>query len=161
MDSREIVDLIQRPGALPDGAALERHLVTHVSVLGFTADRVFKLKRPVDLGFIDARTLERRRHFSEEELRLNSRLSPELYSGLVALVRDADQARVVPEAELAPDAEVLTWGVEMKRLPEGSTLADRLERGEVDNALIDALARRIADFHASAERGPEVDACAG
>ncbi|RLB00834.1 MAG: hypothetical protein DRG55_05975, partial [Deltaproteobacteria bacterium] len=58
---------------------------THISWVFLTGDLAYKVKKPVDFGFLDFRTLEQRRHFSEEEVRLNRRLSPDVYMGVVEI----------------------------------------------------------------------------
>ena len=112
----------------------------------------YKLKKPVKLGFVDYSTLERRRHFCEEEVRLNRRLAPDVYLGVVPVTREGDSIRV------EGTGEVVEWAVKMRRLPESATLRARIAGGGVDAAAMAELARRLARFHASAESGPEVAA---
>ena len=61
---------------------------THISVVFLAGSFAYKIKKPVDLGFIDYSTLERRRHFCEEEVRLNRRLAAEVYLGVVPMTRE-------------------------------------------------------------------------
>ena len=60
---------------------------THISVVFLAGPYVYKVKKPVDLGFLDFGTLARRRHYCEEEVRLNRRLAPEVYVGVVPVTR--------------------------------------------------------------------------
>lgn len=125
---------------------------THISLIFLVGERAYKVKKPVDLGFLDFTTLERRRFFCEEEVRLNRRLAPDVYLGVVPVTRASDGHLC-----LGGPGEVVDWAVEMVRLPEHRMFARLLERGEIDNELMNALALLMADFHAGAPSGPGVD----
>jgi aminoglycoside phosphotransferase family enzyme/predicted kinase len=127
---------------------------THISAVFLAGPFAYKVKKPVDLAFVDYRTLDRRRHFCEEEVRLNRRLAPEVYLGVVPVARDPNDGRLVVEGTGA----VVEWAVKMERLPGGWTLAARLARGGVGDDEVVALARRVAGFHDSADAGPDVAA---
>lgn len=120
---------------------------THASVVFLVGDRAYKLKRPVDYGFLDFTTLERRRFFCEEEVRLNRRLAPGVYLGVRA---------VTEGPALDGPGPVLEWAVEMRRLDDRDSLAWRLAHGEVGEADLTAIARRLARFHAEAADGPAI-----
>jgi aminoglycoside phosphotransferase family enzyme len=89
----------------------------------------------VELGFLDFTTLDKRRHFCEEEVRLNRRLAPHVYRGVVPLARLGNGVRVEGEGE------VIEWAVKMERLPEGATLQQRVQRGEIRDEPFASLAR--------------------
>jgi aminoglycoside phosphotransferase family enzyme/predicted kinase len=162
MDTSELRERLRDPRLYGDGPAPDDLRETHLSFLVFVGERVHKWKKSVDLGFCDFSTLERRRRACGEELRLNARLSPDMYLGLLELRRSAEGAwRVVPAAaERRAGEQVLEVGVEMLRLPAEGMLAARLERGELDNSLLDRVAERLVRFHRDAERGPQVDRAA-
>ena len=123
---------------------------THISWVFLAGDRAFKLRKPVVFPFLDYGTAERRRHMCEEELRLGRRLAPDLYLGLHAVVPRGDGFALAE----AGHEDACEHVVEMRRFDEAQTLAARLERGEVDEDQMRALARRIAAFHASADAAP-------
>jgi aminoglycoside phosphotransferase family enzyme len=125
---------------------------THISLVFLAGPFVYKIKKPFDLGFLDFSTLERRRHFCNEEVRLNRRLAPEVYLDVVPLTATAAGLR------LEGPGEAIEWAVKMRRLPAEATLEKRLQQGQVSVALIEALARRLADFHQQAEAGPHIAA---
>ncbi|QJW98834.1 bifunctional aminoglycoside phosphotransferase/ATP-binding protein [Frigoriglobus tundricola] len=135
--------------ALRDAAA--DVVQTHISVVVLTGDLVYKLKKPVNLGFLDFSTLERRKRFCEEEVRLNRRLAPTVYLGVVPVARGAG-GRVRFEGE----GEVLEWAVKMRRLPAGASFLERLQGDDLPPALLEAFAVRLAEFHRRAEAGPRV-----
>ena len=118
---------------------------THISYVFLTERRAYKLKKAVVLPFLDYGTRERRRHLCEEEVRLNRRLAPGIYHGVVGVVRDGDSFRLGD----ADDPSAVEHLVEMTRFSEDSTLAARIGRGDVGSADSEAVARRLADFHAS------------
>ncbi len=124
---------------------VERVTATHISVLAFTPDRVYKTKRPVAFPFVDLSTIDRRRAVCNDEVRLNRRLAPDVYLGIDELPATGD----------LPAEPVVV----MQRLPDARRLSELVAAGAGVECL-DALADRIAAFHASAHRGPEVDACA-
>lgn len=118
---------------------------THISYVFLTGRRAYKLKKAVVLPFLDYGTPERRRRLCEEEVRLNRRLAPGIYHGVVGLVRDGDGFRLGD----ADDPAAVEHLVEMTRFTPDCTLAARVASGEVGSADIEAVARRLAGFHAS------------
>jgi len=148
----ELVEALTRPDAYPHRPPAVEVGHTHISHLFFAGDRVYKVKRPVDLGFLDFTTLERRHRFCREEVRLNRRLTPETYLGVVPVTRAPDGA-----LRVEGEGEVVEWAVAMRLLPRERMLDRLLERGEVDNGQMQALAELLADFHARAPTGEGVD----
>lgn len=114
---------------------------THISVLLLAGERAYKLKKPVDFGFLNFTTLRRRRHFCFEEMRLNRRLAPQLYLSVVPVTGSAAAPR------FGGAGRVIDYAVLMRRFPDGALLADRLAAGQLDAEQVDALAECVADFH--------------
>src|SRR5260370_41757589 len=133
-----------RPEAYPEPVRAVEVRQTHISLVFLTDAHVYKVKKPVDLGFLDFRPLDRRRHFCEEEVRLNRRLAPSVYLGVVPVTRRGGEIRAGGEGA------VIDRAGKMRRLPEDRCLATLLDRGEVDVPAVEAVARRLASFHASA-----------
>src|SRR5262249_1679426 len=154
MHLTELIDALSDPAAYPRSGAFEAVDVhqTHLSVVFLAGDRAYKIKKPVDLGFVDYRTLEQRRHFCELEVLLNRRLAPSVYLGVVPITH-AD-GHICMEGE--GPAEVVEWAVKMERLPDRATLREYLRRGELGVAQLEALAVRIAEFHRQADGGPKI-----
>jgi uncharacterized protein len=139
------------PVAYPHGAARVRLIETHISYVFLAGRYVYKIKKPVNFGFLDYSTLERRQHFCHEEVRLNQRLCPETYLGVVPIVKTTSSLRVGEEGE------ALEYAVAMRRLPARRML-DRLVRsGQATEQVIERVARRAAEFHAGAMRGRGID----
>jgi aminoglycoside phosphotransferase family enzyme/predicted kinase len=125
---------------------------THISYVLLAGEDVYKLKKPVRFAFLDFSTGERRRHFCEEEVRLNRRLAPDVYRGVLAIVPRGGGFALAP----ADTAGAIEYAVHMRRLPEDRVLTALLEAGAVDGALIDRIADRLATFHAAADTNPEI-----
>lgn len=123
---------------------------THISVVFLAGRYVYKIKKPVQLGFLDFTTLERRRHFCDEEVRLNRRLAPTVYLGVVPVTATATGL------EVEGSGDVVEWAVKMERLADDATLLERVRRREVEAPLLKTLACRLAHFHAAAERGAHI-----
>lgn len=145
---RLVIDLM-RPEAYP-GAPTEpiERRETHASWVFLTSSDVFKLKKPVDLGFLDYRTLESRRHACEEEVRLNRRLAPGVYLGVEPVTRSAAGHHV------GGAGEVVDWAVHMRRLPDDASAQALLAAGRLDRARLEALAIRMGRFLNAAPQAP-------
>jgi len=124
---------------------------THMSWAFAAGDRVLKLKKPVRMPFLDFSTLEARHFNCSEEVRLNRRLAPGVYLGVVPLVRTSAGALAVGPPDDAP-GEVVDWLVAMRRLPAARFLDAALRAGAVSALDIDRLGDRLAQFFAAARR---------
>jgi uncharacterized protein len=153
MDLPGLIEALSRPSAYAEPVdAVEVHQ-THISVVFLAGSMAYKIKKPVAFGFVDYDTIERRRHFCEEEVRLNRRLARDVYLGVVPVIREGESIRV------EGTGEVVEWAVKMRRLPDWATLRHRVSVGGITAHDLAELARRLARFHAAAESGPAVAAC--
>ena len=152
MELARLIDGLSDPAAYPDPVGTVEVRQTHISAVFLAGDYVYKVKKPVNYGFVDFGTLAKRRHYCDEEVRLNRRLAPDVYLGVVPVTRRDTQL------ELEGNGEVVEWAVKMRRLPDEATLQNLLQQGEVCDEVIERLARRIAAFHAQAESGEHVAA---
>ena len=145
-----VVQGLLRPGAYPHPVRRVREIQTHVSAILLAGDFAYKLKKPVRFPFLDMSSLSQRKHLCEEEVRLNRRLSPALYLGVVPIVESAAGMRVGGEGT------PVEYAVRMHRLPEDRMMDRLLRRGELRTEAVERLAELIADFHARVESGPAV-----
>lgn len=157
-DHQGLVEGLLEPGAYPRPPERVELIETHLSWVFLAGERVYKVKKPVDLGFVDQRDPAERRRLCHEELRLNRRLAPDVYRAVVPVLREGEGWRVAAErpddGRGAPGAAV--FAVEMVRLPAQRMLGAVLEAGALDNQLMEDLARLLVDFHGRAASGPEV-----
>ena len=143
---RALAEALARPEAYRERPAGVEVRETHISWVFLAGDRAYKLKKPVKFPFVDYGTPARRRVMCEEEVRLNRRLAPDMYLGTRAVVATAAGA-----AALAPagDPEAIDYVVEMRRFDEARTLAALVSHGGVSGRELEAVGRRLAEFHAA------------
>ncbi len=127
------------PWPPPDARAVE----THISTVWLTGATACKIKKPVHLVFLDARSMAAREWFCREELRLNARTTPDLYLDVVPVTRDE------AGTWLAGPGEVVDWVVRMQRFPDDALLAHAAESGTLTGWHVDRAAAAIARFHVS------------
>jgi len=144
MEPSELIDALSDPAAYPEPVDRVEVRQTHISLVFLTRDHAYKVKKPVTYGFLDFGTLGQRRHFCEEEVRLNRRLAPDVYLGVVPITRRDKGLR------FQGSGEAVEWAVKMRRLPDQATLDERLRRGDIDASMVAMFARRLADFHCAA-----------
>jgi aminoglycoside phosphotransferase family enzyme/predicted kinase len=148
----ELVRDLLRPTAYPAGVERVTLRATHASWVFLTEAEVFKVKRPVDFGFLDYHTLEARKHACHEEVRLNARLASDVYLGVVPVRRTRDGLAISVDG--AGDGEIVDWAVHMRRLPDAASAAALLARGELDAAALESVAARLARFLDEARPAP-------
>lgn len=130
----------------PERPSAVVHYETHISHV-FVGDAiVYKIKKPVDFGFLDFTTLRRRRFFCAEEVRLNSRLAKGIYLGVVAIYGKRGEYSFRKERGL-PIAE---YAVRMRRIPEDKLLSRLIEEGRLASRVLDEVGAMLARFHKKA-----------
>ncbi|MGH7933983.1 MAG: AAA family ATPase [Candidatus Binataceae bacterium] len=150
-----LVQAMMRPDFYSHLPATVELCQTHLSYVFLASEYVYKIKKALRFPFVDCSTLDRRRHLCEEEVRLNRRLAPDTYIGVVAIVR-ADDGFALDEQDRAAHrrrscaAKAVEFAVKMHRLPEDRMLDRLLERRLATLDDIRALARRLAAFHGEA-----------
>ncbi|OGT20086.1 MAG: hypothetical protein A2V90_07275 [Gammaproteobacteria bacterium RBG_16_57_12] len=118
-----------------------RLLETHISWVILSGPYAYKVKKPLDLGFLDFSTLEKRHYYCLEELRLNRRLAPQLYVDVVSINGSPDAPR------FEGLGEILDYAVRMRQFPQSAMLAEVLARNELTAGQLDRLVDDIARFH--------------
>jgi hypothetical protein len=119
-------------------------LETHAAILFFVGDRAYKMKKPVNLGFLDFRARADRERVCHREVELNRRLAPDVYLGVADVI--------------GPDGDSCDHLVVMRRMPSERRLSAMIRNGEPVDDELRHLARNLAAFHAVARRGPEISA---
>jgi aminoglycoside phosphotransferase family enzyme/predicted kinase len=156
VDLPALIAALSRPDAYPHPVdRIEVHQ-THISAVFLAGPYAYKIKKPVNLGFLNFSTLEKRKHFCEQEVRLNRRLAPAVYLGVVPITPEPDARASVEESFARASGSVAEWAVKMKRLPADATFESRLMRGEATSEQIRVLAARVADFHRKAETNERI-----
>lgn len=145
---RQMIDHMLNPDIYPDPTVAVQHLQTHISHLFMTDLHVYKVKKPVEFGFLDFTSLEKRRFYCHEELRLNRRLSPDIYLDVVTLYQGTDGLPT-----FHADGPIIEYAVKMRRMPQERMMSRLLEQDGVTEADIDAIAKKVALFHGEAVLG--------
>jgi uncharacterized protein len=127
---------------------------THISRVYLHGDDVYKVKRPVNLGFLDFSSLELRQRACEAEVALNSRLAPDVYLGVVAIVEDGADGLTFRAQQQLANEPVIEWAVHMRRLAERDRADARLAAGLLDRKEIEDVAQLLVRFHHAAGSDP-------
>jgi len=136
------VDFLRRAASYPHAVGRVEAIETHLSWVFLTDTEAYKLKKPVLSDFIDLRSMERRRRNAEQEVRLNRRLAPWVYVGVVALTLGSDGGLQVGVA-----GQPVDWLVHMRRLPSECMLDIAIRDGTVDRARLGKAAELLARFY--------------
>ncbi len=144
------IDYFCAPGRLGDGPAEARLLQTHISYVILAGEEVYKFKKPVDFGFLDFTTLEKRKFYCAEEVRLNRRLCPEIYLGTVAVCRQKEGFCLAPTDAVGPADEVIEYGVRMARMPEEGMMGRLIAAGRLSGEHIDQIVDTLVPFYEQA-----------
>ncbi len=135
------IELLRDPTRYPHPVERVELLETHISWVLLAGDYAYKLKKPVELGFLDFRSPEARRFYCDEELRLNRRTAPQLYLEVVPVTGSDADPRI--DGEGRP----IEYAVKMRRFPQEALLSRMAQGGTLGAEHIDALACGIAAFH--------------
>lgn len=139
---RQMVQQLQTPGCYNHPVSAIRCIETHISWVILTGDFAYKIKKPVNFGFLDFSTLEKRKFYCEEELRLNGRFSDGLYLDVVAICGDCSSPRIDGEGP------IVEYAVKMRQFPQEQLIESCIQRGEISVAGIESIAQILAEFHA-------------
>jgi uncharacterized protein len=148
-----IQDLLN-PAALPDPSKRVSLVQTHISLV-LLADRfVYKIKKPLNFGFLDFRTLEKRAYYCEQELRLNRRLAQDIYIAVLPIFFDGKSYSMKSKRG---QGRVVEHAVKMKRVRRESLMISLFKRGALKEGHLHRLAKILAEFHTSALKTDEID----
>ncbi|MFW5644325.1 MAG: hypothetical protein ACOCZL_00295 [Bacteroidota bacterium] len=142
MDKNQVKKLVEVCG-LPDSCKNAEIKETHISWIILTDNYAFKIKRPVKYSFLDFSSLEQRKHFCYEELKLNRRIEPEMYVKVLPVTKNMSG-----EAE---SDDIIEYAVQMKRLDNEKEMFRMLENDQVNEKHIDKLSEKISGFHKNAQ----------
>ena len=144
--SAALVAALRDPQRYPHPVERVEIIETHISWVLLTGRYAYKLKKPLDLGFLDFSTLERRREACETELALNRRTAPELYLEVVRVTG------TVEDPSIGGSGPAIEYAVKMREFPQAALLDRVAARGELRLEQMDELAATVARFHAEVER---------
>ncbi|MDC1287928.1 AAA family ATPase [Gammaproteobacteria bacterium] len=143
-----LVRALDNPLAFEHPLRYLRLIETHISWIILTGKFAYKIKKPVNFGFLDFSTLERRRHFCHEELRLNRRFAPQIYVDVLEIRGAADAPR------LHGEGAVIEYALQMIEFPQQCLLSHHAAEGTLTAPMVDAIAERVNELHANADSAP-------
>jgi uncharacterized protein len=147
----EVAQALLEPQIYPDKTSRVDLVQTQMSFLFLTDNYVYKVKKPVDLGFLDYTTLEKRLFFCRQEVELNRRLCPETYLGVIPITREGGKI------SLTGRGEAVEYAVKMHRLPADRMMDHLLPRQQMTPEMIDRVSRKLVDFHQRSLTGEKVN----
>jgi aminoglycoside phosphotransferase family enzyme len=140
-----LIQCLLRAAAFPHPTAEIRYLETHISWVVLTGPYAYKIKKPVTLAFLDFSTVELRKHYCDEELRLNQRWAPDLYLGVVEIRGSPEAAAIEGEGPL------IDYAVKMVQFPQSARLDAQLVEGKLVGDDMRSLATMLAAKHRDAD----------
>ncbi len=151
-DLPEFVQGLMKPSAYPHPVSHVELVQTHISYVFITDSFVYKVKKPVDFGFVNFSTLEKRRYFCAQEVELNKRLSPDVYLG-VEEIKEHNGTFAI-----GGPGNTVEYAVKMRLLPRDRIMSAMLARNEVTRSHVEDISGILARFHANAATSPEISA---
>ncbi|MGJ0485712.1 MAG: AAA family ATPase [Methylomicrobium sp.] len=145
-----LIQGLMSAAAYPHPIADMRLIETHISWVLLTGKYAYKIKKPVDFGFLDFSTLDKRRHYCEEEIRLNRRLAADWYLDVVPITGSYNQPSMGGK-----NGSAIEYAVKMRQFPTAMTVKDRVKSGSFGVMEIDRITDLLADFHASIARASD------
>ncbi|WP_447845979.1 bifunctional aminoglycoside phosphotransferase/ATP-binding protein [Pseudomonas aeruginosa] len=146
--SQTLIAALQNPALYPHPVERFEVIETHISWVLLTGPYAYKIKKPMDFGFLDFTSLDKRRFYCNEELRLNQRLTDDLYLEVLPITGSEEAPRI------GGDGEAIEYLLKMRQFPQDNLLAAIQGRGELSNQHIDELAEQIAHFHQNTPKVP-------
>lgn len=142
--SQTLIDALQSPACYPHATDAISLIETHISTVILTGAYAYKIKKPVNFGFLDFTSLAARKHFCEEEVRLNQRLTRGLYLDVLPITGSLEAP------VMGGEGEAIEYAIRMRQFPQQQLLNEMQQRDELDSNHIDALTTQIARFHQQA-----------
>jgi len=146
-----MIDDLMHPSAYPETSEKVTLAQTHISSVFIGDEFVYKIKKPVNFGFLDFSTLEKRNYYCNKEVELNSRFSQDVYLGVYPVTFDGTKHAINGKGE------IVDYAVKMRRLSDEDLLKTRFRKGTVTSEDIERIGKAIADFHKISERSKEID----
>ena len=149
----ELVQALLNPKAYPETPPQRIELAqTQMSFVFLTDDYVYKVKKSVNLGYLDYTTLDRRHFYCQREVELNRRLCPDAYLGVVPITQDKSNIYIEGQGE------VIEYAVKMRRLPQQAMMDGLLANNQVSSQMVTSVAQKLAEFHQQAETNANISA---
>jgi len=151
MEQSLLFQSIKNPQLYGEDVSSVEIIQTHISYVALTGKYAYKIKKPVNFGFLDFSTLEKRKYFCEEEVRLNKRLCPDIYIGVVPITQKDNNL------ELSGKGKVVDYAVKMKEFPQEKIMTKLLEKEKISEEILDKICDILNNFYKKSEHSKEID----
>jgi len=148
----ELIEALLDPKIYPDHPRRVELVQTQMSFVFLADDCVYKVKKPVNLGYLDYTTLDKRRFYCQREVELNQRLCPDAYLGVVPIIRHEGHFSIEGQGE------AIEYAVKMRRLPQEAMMDVLLADNKVSPTMLTGVAEKLAEFHQKAETNASISA---
>lgn len=153
-DLQAKLQFLQQPASYGNASDAVECIETHMSWVFRAGPQVFKLKKPVRFAYLDFSSLASREFYCREEVRLNARLAPGVYLGVMALQWLEGTFSIVPSEQLPGKGTTVDWLVHMRRLPDNRMLSQLLQAGEIGPPDLTTLGDLLGNFYQTAPVSP-------
>lgn len=151
MEQKKLFETLKNPSFYGPNVKSVNILQTHISFIALTGKYAYKIKKPVDFGFLDFSTIDKRKFFCDEEIRLNRRLCPEIYLEVLTITKKNN------EIELNGEGTVVDYALKMKEFPQDKIMTSLLKKGEIKEDTIKQICTIMINFYNSQKRSNEID----
>jgi len=151
MKPEKFFELIKKPSVYGDNIKDIDLIQTHISYVALTGKYAYKIKKPVNFGFLDFSTIEKRKKFCEEELRLNNRLCPDIYLDVVSFNKKDGQL------EINGEGEVVDYAVKMKEFAQDKIMSNLLKEDKISDEDIENICNVLVDFYSKVGSSKEIN----
>lgn len=151
MEQSKLYKKLQNPKIFGSDVKSVDILQTHISFVVLTGKYAYKIKKSVNFGFLDFSTLEKRKYFCEEEIRLNKRLCPDIYLDVIPITIKND------DLELNGDGEIIEYALKMKEFSQDKIMTNLIKAGKINEKIIDEIVEILDDFYKNSETSDEIN----
>jgi len=152
MSQSDLFDVLKNPRFYGSDVKSVNILQTHISFIALTGKYAYKVKKPVNFGFLDFSTLKKRKHFCEEELKLNRRLCPDIYLDVIPITKKKNDG-----LELNGNGEVVEYTIKMKEFPQDRIMTNLLKQNKIAEETIDKICDILVNFYNSGKHSTKID----
>ena len=156
MNEDELVTILSDKNLYPEKPDSIHVIQTHISIVILTGKHAYKFKKPVNFGFLDFGTLEKRKFYCEEEVRLNRRLSPEIYLGIVELKKNPEDGKISLHEKENGNGKIFEYGIKMKQLSEDNLMSLLIKKEKITIQTIKDIVKILVKFYNSAETNNKI-----
>ncbi|MBN1851023.1 MAG: hypothetical protein JW932_20855 [Deltaproteobacteria bacterium] len=150
---QSLMEDLMDPAAFPDTTECIKLVQTHISMVYIGDSFVYKIKKPVNFGFLDFSSLEKRHYYCQQELNLNKRLAKTLYLDVLPVVFDGEKHKI---SLTGKNGDIVDYAVRMKKISERMLMKSLYERNELTAKHLEDLAHLLHQFHTTAMHSSEI-----